>query len=279
MGPGGRGAVALSVAAADLTAISTSPAPTVLVSLATYNEVGHLADLVAEIRRFAPSADVLIIDDNSPDGTGRLADELVARHSGVHVLHRGGKLGLGTAIVAGMRFALAHGYDYFLNMDADFSHPPRYIPDLLAGMTDHDVMIGSRYIPGGGISGEQFDLKRKAMSFGINSYARLVLGLRSRDNSGSFRCYRASKLAQIDLGAIRSRGYAFMEEILFLCRVVGCRIGESPILFENRRTGVTKLNKTEAARALRDIALLGVDRALGRSGVHAVHAPEPAAGR
>ena len=238
--------------------------PRLLVSLATYNEAGNLRDLVAEIRRFVPHAAVLIIDDNSPDGTGRIADELKATLPAVEVIHRPGKLGLGTAVLTAMRFAIDHGYDQYLNLDADFSHPPRFIPALLAGMADHDVMIGSRYIPGGGVEGE-FNLKRKFMSTGINLYARLFLGLSTNDNSGSFRCYRISKLALIDPARVRSRGYSFMEEILFWCHQAGCRFGETPILFENRRSGVSKINKKEAAIALWIIFRLGLDRLLGRT--------------
>ena len=188
------------------------------------------------------------------------------------MIHRSGKLGLGTAILAGMRFAIEGGYDYFLNLDADFSHPPRFIPDLLDGMDRHDVMIGSRYVPGGGVQGG-FDLRRKFMSSSINTYARLLLGLRTRDNSGSFRCYRVAKLARIDLDRVRSRGYSFMEEILYLCKRVGCRFGETPILFEDRRAGLSKINKVEVARALQIILQLGLERAVG-----AVRPPrEPAA--
>jgi dolichol-phosphate mannosyltransferase len=230
-----------------------------LISLATYNEAGNLGALVEEIRGFAPSASILVIDDNSPDGTGRIADELKATLPDIHVLHRAGKLGLGTATIAAMRFAVEHGFDYLLNLDADFSHPPRFIPALLAGMSDHDVMIGSRYIPGGGVEGG-FNFKRKMMSAGINWYARLLLGLKTRDNSGSFRCYRVSKLAEIGLDQIRSRGYSYLEEILFLCRQVGCRMGETPILFENRRAGVSKINQREVVEALLIIFQLGLGR-------------------
>ncbi len=239
-------------------------APGLLVSLATYNEAGNLRPLVEEIRRHAPHASILVIDDNSPDGTGRIADELAATLPKIHVIHRAGKLGLGTATLAAMRFAIDRGYDLFLNLDADFSHPPRFIPALLAGMRDHDVMIGSRYIPGGGVEGG-FNLKRKFMSSGINWYARLLLGLRTRDNSGAYRCYRVAKLAQIGLDRVRSRGYSFQEEILFWCRMVGCRMGETPILFENRRAGVSKINQREAIDALRIILQLGIARALGRT--------------
>jgi dolichol-phosphate mannosyltransferase len=237
-------------------------APKLLISLATYNEAGNLEPLIEEIRGFAPGSEILVIDDGSPDGTGELADRLAAELPGIHVIHRPGKLGLGTATVAAMKFAVANRYDYLLNLDADFSHPPRFIPALLAGMDRHDVMIGSRYIPGGGVEGG-FNLKRKLMSAGINLYARLLLGLRTRDNSGSFRCYRVAKLAEIDLGRVRSRGYSYLEEILFRCRQAGCRMGETPILFENRRAGVSKINMWEAVEALRVILVLGAGRVLG----------------
>jgi dolichol-phosphate mannosyltransferase len=259
----------MSIARNDIarpeTAVPAGVGNRLVISLATFNEVENLRPLVETIRRFAPGAAILIVDDNSPDGTGRLADELKAELPDIHVIHRPGKLGLGTALIAAMRFAIDHGYEYLLNLDADFSHPPRYIPAIVAGMADHDVMIGSRYVPGGGVEGHQFNLKRKFMSQGINAYARLFLGLTSRDNSGSFRCYRVSKIAEIDFDRIRSRGYSFMEEILFWCRRVGCRIGETPILFENRRAGVTKINKYEAYMALRIIFEIGVERALGRA--------------
>jgi len=236
-----------------------------LVSLATYNEAGNLEPLIKAIRQFAPTSEILVIDDNSPDGTGQIADRLQHELGGIHVLHRPGKLGLGSAILLGMKFAIDHGYQYLLNLDADFSHPPRFIPDLLAGMADHDVMIGSRYIPGGGVEGG-FTLKRKLMSSGINGYARLLLGLKTRDNSGAFRCYRVSKLAEIDLNKIRSRGYSFQEEILYWCRRAGCRMGETPILFENRRAGVSKIHMGEAISALWILFGLGIHRLLSRKG-------------
>lgn len=239
--------------------------PRLLVSLATYNEVDNIRPLIEAIRAVVPLASVLVIDDNSPDGTGVLADTLAAESSAVRVIHRPGKLGLGTAMLEAFEFALLGNYDFLLNMDADFSHPPRFIPAMLDGMRDHDVMIGSRYVPGGGVEGE-FTLKRKFMSQGINMYARFFLGLKTRDNSGAFRCYRVEKIRQMDLRRVISRGYSFQEEILFWCREVGCRFGETPILFENRRAGVSKINKAEAIAALRIILQLGVARALGRTG-------------
>ena len=248
----------------DPAAPAAADAPKLLVSLATYNEAGNLRPLVEAIRQQVPGAAILIIDDNSPDGTGRIADELRAQLPDVHVIHRPGKLGLGTATLAAMRFAIENRFEYLLNLDADFSHDPQYIPALLAGMADHDVMIGSRYVPGGGVEGG-FTLKRRLMSSGINGYARLMLGLTSRDNSGAFRCYRVSKLAEIDFDSIRSRGYSFQEEILFRCQEVGCRIGETPIVFRDRRAGSSKLIMSEAASALGILLQLGVARRLGRT--------------
>jgi dolichol-phosphate mannosyltransferase len=244
-------------------AVSTPTTPArLLVSLATFNEAGNLRPLVETIREFAPHAAILVIDDNSPDGTGRIADELQAELPEIHVIHRAGKLGLGTAIIAGMQYAIEHEFDYFLNLDADFSHPPRFIPAILEGMDRNDVMIGSRYVSGGGVEGE-FNLKRKFMSTGINLYARAFLGLKTKDNSGSFRCYRVAKLAELNFEQVRSRGYSFMEEILFWCRQVGCRMAETPILFENRRAGISKINKMEAVKALQIILELGVARVFG----------------
>jgi dolichol-phosphate mannosyltransferase len=257
------------VAPGEQSAVSKAPEPPAaapprpLVSLATYNEAGNIEPLVAEIRKFAPDASILVIDDNSPDGTGAIADRLAGTLRDVAVIHRPGKLGLGTATLDAMSYAIENKFDLLLNMDADFSHPPRFIPALLAGMADHDVMIGSRYVPGGGVEGG-FNFKRKFMSTGINMYARTFLGLKTRDNSGAFRCYRVSKLAQIDFSKVRSRGYSFQEEILFWCGQVGCRFGETPILFENRRAGVSKINSREAATALWIIFRLGLGRLLGR---------------
>ena len=247
-------------------------APRVVVSLATYNEAGNLRPLAEAIRGVAPRASILVIDDNSPDGTGAIADELVQTYQDFHVIHRPRKLGLGTATLAAMDFAVKEGYDFLLNMDADFSHPPRFIAALLAGMSRHDVMIGSRYVPGGGVEGE-FGLKRRIMSQGINAYARLFLGLKTRDNSGSFRCYRVAKLATLDFRRVKSRGYSFQEEILYWCGEAGCTFGETPILFENRRSGVSKINRAEAFGALKIIFQLGMKRLFRSSGTSAEGTP------
>jgi dolichol-phosphate mannosyltransferase len=234
----------------------------VLVTLATYNERENLPELVRAIFSVEPNLEILVIDDNSPDGTGALADQLSAADPRIHVLHRAGKLGLGTATIAGMRYAIEHGYEFVLNMDADFSHHPRYIPALVAGMTDHDVMIGSRYVPGGGVPG--WPLKRRLMSKAVNTYARWLLGIPARDTSGAFRCHRVEILKRLDFDRVLSRGYSFQEEMLYLCRRAGCRIGETPIVFEDRRHGSSKINQAEALAAIGIIFRLGLRRLFGK---------------
>jgi dolichol-phosphate mannosyltransferase len=242
---------------ADPTAQPAPPGRRVLVTLMTYNERDNLAKLVEEIHRQVPAADVLVVDDNSPDGTGKLADELAAADRRVRVLHREGKLGLGTATLAALRYAIEHGYDYVVNMDADFSHPPRYLPGLLAGMdAGRDVMIGSRYVPGGGT--ENWPLSRRFISRGVNLLVRLLFRVPVRDASGAFRCYRVAMLRGADLDRVRSRGYSFQQEVLFRCHKAGAVLGEHPIVFENRRAGTSKVNAREAARSIGMILLLGL---------------------
>ena len=237
-----------------------------LVTVATYNEMENLPALVDEIFQVAPQVDLLVIDDNSPDGTGRWCDEKGAEDPRVHCLHREGKLGLGTATIAGMKYGIEHGYRYVLNMDADFSHHPRYLPDLLAGMEGGDgppvdVMIGSRYVPGGGVEG--WPLKRHLMSRGVNLWARWLLGLKSKDCSGAFRCYRTEMLKKLDFDAVRSRGYSFQEEILWLLKRAGARFGETPIIFVDRQHGASKINNKEAIAALGIILTLGARNLFG----------------
>jgi len=233
-----------------------------LVSLATYNESANLSPLTTEIHAVAPEADVLVIDDNSPDGTGNLADELAAKDARIHVLHRPGKLGLGTATLAAIRYAIDQKYDLLLNMDADFSHHPRYIPALIAGMSDHDVMIGSRYVPGGGTV--NWPWTRRLTSRAVNLFARLLLGIPARDTSGAFRCYRVSKFPEMSLETMLSRGYSFQEEMLSRCAQVGCRLGETPIVFENRRGGASKADAKEMVRSLVVLFRLSFRRLIGR---------------
>ena len=231
-----------------------------LITLCTYNERENIALLIPELRAVAPDATILIIDDNSPDGTGKLADELSAADPRVQVLHRAGKLGLGTATLAGFRHGIDNGFEYVVNLDADFSHNPKYIPELLNRMTQCDVAIGSRYVDGGDVAG--WTRGRKLMSQSINLWARLCLGLSTKDNSGSYRCYRISKLAEIDWDRTMAAGYAFQEEVLYRSQRVGCIMSEVPIIFEDRRFGTTKINLGECLTAGWVILALGIQRLL-----------------
>lgn len=238
------------------------PVSRLLVTLCTYNERESLGRLIAEIHAHAAEADLLVVDDASPDGTGELADELAAADPRVRVLHRAGKLGLGTATVAAFRYAFAGGYDLVLNMDADFSHPPSAIPRLLACMDAADVAIGSRYVPGGEIRG--WPLSRHVMSRGVNLLTRTMLGLSPRDTSGAFRCYRTEVLRRIDFDRIVAKGYAFEEEILYRCRKAGARFAEVPIVFEDRTVGRSKVSGREIVTALRDLGKLSVENLRGK---------------
>ena len=243
----------------DATPDSAS-SPKLLITLCTYNERENIERLVPELHEVAPDADILIIDDNSPDGTGSLADRLAETDPRVDVLHREGKLGLGTAILAGFREGIARKYDHLINLDADFSHHPRHIPAMRALMDTADVAIGSRYVEGGGVVG--WNWRRHFMSQGINLYARLMLGLTSRDNSGSFRCYQVKQLAELDLDLFRARGYAFQEEILYRLNRLGSRFAETPIVFEDRRFGESKISWKESVAALWILFRLAIDRLL-----------------
>ena len=249
-------------AAAAVVPGRAAPAGRLLVTLATYNEHDNLKPLVEAIHEQAPHADILVIDDNSPDGTGMLADELAAADRRVHVLHRPGKLGLGTATLAAMRYAIDHDYDFLLNLDADFSHPPRYIPDVLRGMAEgRDVMIGSRYVCGGGT--QNWSPRREFISRRVNGVVRFLFRMPVHDASGSYRCYRISKLRAVPLERVKSRGYSFQQEVLFRCHRAGCTLGETPIVFENRRAGASKVNLKEAVRSMSMLMWLGLRSRVG----------------
>lgn len=233
-------------------------APRILVVVATYNERANLPRLTEAIREHAPRAELLVVDDNSPDGTGRWVDEVAQDDPTLHVLHRPGKLGLGTATVAGLRFAIEHDFDWVLTMDADLSHDPAAIPRLLEAALDPtdpvDVVIGSRYVPGGGIEG--WPLHRRWMSRTINALARKMLGLSVRDCSGAFRCYRVATLRALDLDQVRSHGFAYLEELLWLLERHGARMREVPFTFVDRTHGHSKISTREAWAALGTIVRL-----------------------
>ena len=212
-----------------------------LIIIPTYNELENLRPLLKELFSYAPATDVLIVDDNSPDGTGKLADELHEQNPQVQVLHRAGKLGLGTAYIAGFKYAVAHNYDAAFEMDADFSHDPRYLPDFLKAIEDADLVIGSRYIPGGNTPNWSF--MRRMISGCGNIFARFMLGIPVHDCTAGFRCYRREVLESIDLDSIQSQGYAFQVELAYRVMRQGFKIVETPIIFMDRRVGKSKMSR------------------------------------
>lgn len=227
--------------------------------LPTYNEVENLEQLVAAALENLPdSARVLVVDDSSPDGTGRLADRLVAAEDRVEVLHRPRKEGLGPAYVAGFRRALAAGAGRILEMDADFSHDPADLPRLLAATEEADVAIGSRYVDGGGV--ENWSLLRRWISRGGSTYARVVLGLPIRDLTGGFKCFRREVLEAMDLGAISSRGYAFQVEMTYRALQHGFVVVEVPISFHERRAGASKMGRSIVFEAAWRVPQLRLER-------------------
>ena len=236
-----------------------------LIVVATYNEIENVPRLVDEIFQYASDADLLVIDDNSPDGTGDWCDDHARQEPRLACLHRPGKLGLGSATIAGFKYAIDRDYEFVVTMDADFSHQPKHLPALRTGVEQEgavsDVMIGSRYVAGGGIEG--WPLHRRFMSRAINTYARWMLGLQVNDCSGAFRCYRVSKLRELDFDSIQSRGYSYLEEILWLLNRHRARFGETPITFIDRELGQTKINTREAVLAVLIILRLGVRQWLG----------------
>ncbi|MBI1829867.1 MAG: polyprenol monophosphomannose synthase [Planctomycetes bacterium] len=232
-----------------------NPPERILIAIATYNERENLAQLIADVRATVPGADVLILDDNSPDGTGIEADAIAKTDAGVHVIHREGKLGLGTAILTIMRYAIDGGYDLLVTMDADFSHHPRYLPDILKGMDNADVMIGSRYVEGGGV--ENWPWTRRMMSRCTGQLVRFLLGMPAQDTSGNYRCYRVSLLRRANLENLLSTGYSFQQEVLHRCFLAGARLGETPIIFADRKLGKSKANLMEIVRSLTTLLRLG----------------------
>ncbi len=212
-----------------------------LIIIPTYNEVDNLRPLLEDIFAQVPQCDILIIDDNSADGTGKLADEIHAENSQVYVIHRSGKLGLGTAYITGFKYALAHDYGAVFEMDADFSHNPCYLPAFLQAVEHAHLVIGSRYVQGGGTPG--WSPLRRLISSGGNVFARMLLGMPVRDCTAGFRCYRTLVLRNIDLDTIQSQGYAFQVELTYRVLKQGFKIVEIPIVFVDRRAGKSKMSR------------------------------------
>jgi len=215
--------------------------PKVLVVIPTYNESENIPRLIPSVLSQAPEVEVLIVDDNSPDGTAALVRDFMKENPRVHMIEREGKMGLGTAYVAGFKYALEHGFDYIFEMDADFSHSPKEIPNFLKSIENADLVLGSRYV--GGVRILNWPIQRLLLSYTANLYTRIITGLPLTDATGGFKCFRREVLEAINLDGIKSNGYAFQIEMSFKAWKRGFRIAEIPIIFLDRRSGVSKMSK------------------------------------
>jgi dolichol-phosphate mannosyltransferase len=218
-----------------------------VVILPSYNEAENVLPLSADVLSRDPEIEVVVVDDNSPDGTGDLVEEARRSEPRLHLLRRPGKLGLGSAYLAGFRFALDLGAELVLTMDCDYSHHPRYLPAVLAAAKQADMVIGSRYVPGGGVS--NWPLPRRLLSRFANAYTRVLLRVPVHDCTAGFRCYRREVLERVDAFSIATSGYSFLEEMVWRVHRAGFRIAEVPIVFEDRTLGVSKIDHTEIYRA------------------------------
>jgi dolichol-phosphate mannosyltransferase len=234
----------------------------VLVVLPTFNEADSLRGIVSRIRSAVPDAAILIVDDNSPDGTGVIADEVAASDAQVHVMHRRGKEGLGVAYLAGFAWALQSGYDVIVQMDADGSHQPTQLPQLLEALGDADVVIGSRWVAGGGT--QNWSRAREVLSRGGNAYTRLMLNIPIRDATGGFRAFRADTLRTLDLDEVASQGYCFQVDLAWRAAQRGLRVREVPITFVERETGESKMSRKIVLEALWRVTAWGLDARLTR---------------
>jgi dolichol-phosphate mannosyltransferase len=228
----------------------------VAVVVPTYNERDNIESIVSRVRAAVPDADLLVVDDNSPDGTGEVADKLAAADSHVHVLHRPGKAGLGTAYITGFRWALARGYGAIVEMDADGSHRPEELPTLLAALADADLVLGSRWVPGGTV--RNWAKSRELLSRSANLYARLLLRMSVKDATGGYRVYRASTLERIGLDDVQSQGYCFQIDLVLRTIQAGLTVTEVPITFVERVHGASKMSGTIVTEALWRVTIWGV---------------------
>ncbi|MGC5584784.1 polyprenol monophosphomannose synthase [Ornithinimicrobium sp. W1665] len=241
--------------------MTTSPRPVirrVCVCVPTYDEAGNVEMIVRRIRAAVPQADVLVLDDASPDGTGEIADRLAAEDGRVHVLHRPGKQGLGPAYLAGFAWALERDHDAVVQIDADGSHQPEQLPDLLAAAADADVVVGSRYVPGGTV--HNWPAHRRALSVGANTYARLLLGIPVHDATAGFRVYRASALRAMDTAAVASQGYCFQVDLTLRALDEGLRVVEVPVAFVEREVGTSKMDDAIVREAALRVGVWGARR-------------------
>jgi len=235
---------------------SHAPVERIVVLIPTYNEKDSIVRQVTTVRAICPQVDVLVIDDDSPDGTGRLADSLAEADPAVHVLHRGGKDGLGRAYLDGFAWALEQGYDTLVEMDADGSHRPLDLPAVLARVPEADLVIGSRWVAGGSI--ENWPPHRRFLSVGGNQYVRMLLGMPVMDATAGFRAYRAEALRHVALGEIASQGYCFQVDLTWRFVKAGLRIVEVPITFVERDTGASKMSRDIFVESLRNVTAWGM---------------------
>src|SRR5450759_2195531 len=236
----------------------------VSVVVPTYNEKENIESLVTQLLALPTRVKIIVVDDNSPDGTGEIADRLALENAGrVSVIHRPGKLGLGTAYITGFKEALAEEADLVCSMDADFSHNPRYIPDIVEKINEgYDLVIGSRYVQGGGSTQT---LGRKMISWGANTITRVVLGLHAHDTTAGFRCYRRQALESLELDSIKSSGYSFLFEMLFRVEQRSWKVEEVTIIFQDRRLGASKITRNEIIKAVRTLLRLALGRLTKKS--------------
>ncbi|MER5281727.1 polyprenol monophosphomannose synthase [Streptomyces sp. NPDC002809] len=237
-----------------------------LVIIPTYNEAENIKPIVSRVRAAVPEADILVADDNSPDGTGKLADELAATDDQVHVLHRKGKEGLGAAYLAGFRWGMDHDYGVLVEMDADGSHQPEELPRLLTALKGADLVLGSRWVPGGRVV--NWPKSREMISRGGSTYSRLMLGLQTRDVTGGYRAFRTETLQGIGLDEVASQGYCFQVDLARRAIDAGFHVVEVPITFVDREVGDSKMSRDILVEALWRVTAWGVttrtNRALGR---------------
>ena len=236
----------------------------IVIVMPTYNERQNLESIAVRVRAALPEADLLVVDDNSPDGTGDLADKLAETDPHVQVMHRTGKAGLGKAYIAGFGWALERGYDVIVEMDADGSHQPEHLPGLVAALNGADLSIGSRWVPGGKVV--NWPKSREALSRAANSYTRIMLGLGVRDATAGFRAYRAATLRTISLDKVESTGYCFQIDLTLRVADAGLRIVEVPITFVEREHGASKMSNSIIGEAFWRVAQWGIARRLRRLG-------------
>jgi dolichol-phosphate mannosyltransferase len=228
----------------------------VAVIVPTYNERANIESTAGRVRSAVPGADLLVVDDNSPDGTGEIADKLAAEDSQIHVLHRDRKAGLGAAYIAGFHWALEAGYDVIVEMDADGSHRPEELPRLLDALETADLVLGSRYVPGGTVL--NWPKSRELLSRGGNTYARLMLGIKLKDATGGYRAYRAAALRKIALDEVESQGYCFQIDLAMRAIRAGLTVTEVPITFVERVHGTSKMSRAVVAEALWRVTVWGI---------------------